>query len=537
MNSRRTTISTGIAMMAILTLATGSAAAPAPRVPDFDGDGYADLPVGAPRTNVAGRRDAGAVHVFYGTKAGLRDGKRQAWSKAHAGVIGQPAAQEHFGNATAVGDFDGDGYADLAIGSKYEKIGARRGAGAVHVLYGAPAGLSGKRSQRWHQGSPGIAEKPEKGDQFGRTLAVHDFDGDGRDDLVVGVQQEDRGGKDAGVVHVIYGSASGLTAKGSQLWHQDRAGIADRTEIGDFFGRALTAGDFDRDGFGDLAIGAPYEDRRADRAGVVHVIYGSRKGLSAKGSQLWHQDAPGIADRAEERDQFGQSLAAADIDRDGADDLIVGVWFEDYLNDLSNEGAFHVIYGSGKGLRAKGNEFWHQDRSGIKDRRDISDRFGQAFAAADFDGDGFDDVAVGTPSTDLRPGVHGNHGAVHVFRGSRGGITAKGDQYIHQGKSVVIGKPERFAHFGSALAAADYDGDGFADLAVGIPWDDRATRDAGSVYVVHGSRRGLRFDRDYMLVSQGSGLSFRQRRSSMFGWSLSGEKPASGTSRVVDPKV
>ncbi len=503
--------------------------------PDFNGDGFADLAIGAPHAR-AGRKAAGEVHVVYGSAASLDPKARQVWGQNSKGLRAKAEYGDQFGWSVASGDFDGDGFTDLAIGSRFEDRGARD-AGVVHVLYGTADGLRTKRSQRWSQGSPGIADKPERGDQFGWSMAAGDFDGDGRDDLAIGAHHEDRDGVDDGVVHVLYGHRKGLRAKGSQYWSQDSPGIAETPEPFDQFGRTLAVADFDGDGRDDLAIGAPYEGRFHDRVGVVHVLHGSGKGLTARKAQIWHQDTPGIAEQAEKRDQFGQSLAAADFDGDGFGDLAVGVWFEDYRNALSNEGGFHVIYGSKRGLRANDDAFWHQDKPGTRDRTHVSDRFGQVLTAADFDGDGRDDLVVGIPSTDLGEGVHDNRGAVHLFRGSKRGLGATRDQYFSQRTNGVLGKAERNDHFGEALASADFDGDGFADLAVGIPFEDRAARDDGAVYVVHGSARGLRLARDLLFGLTRKGLSQRPMKDAHFGWAMAGQHSNSGVPRTADPEI
>jgi len=520
----------GMAATAGSAVAVGGAAHP-----DFDGDGHADLVVGAPHAS-SRRKNVGEVHVIHGSPDGLDLGRRQVWGQNSKGLRNRAESGDQFGWSVCTGDFNGDGFTDLAIGSRSEDRGAID-AGSVHVLYGSQTGLRATRSQLWTQASKGIADRPERGDGFGWSLAAGDFDRDGHDDLAIGAHHEDRGAPDAGVVHVLSGSPGGLTARGAQLWSQASRGIEDAPEDGDQFGRTLAVADFNGDGFTDLAIGAPYEDRFADRVGVVHVLHGSRQGLRAKGSQLWHQDAPGIAEQAEERDQFGQSLAAADFDGDGFGDLAVGVWFEDYRNLLSNEGGSHVIYGSREGLRSKDNEFWHQDRQGAFDRAHMSDRFGQVLTAADFDGDGRDDLAVGIPSTDLGGGVHQNRGAVHVFHGARDGLGAKGDRYLSQRTNGVLDKPERNDHFGGALASADFDGDGFADLAVGIPYEDLASRDDGAVYVVHGTRRGLDTSRDLLIGLSRKGLSRRPMRGAHFGWAMAGQHSNSGVPRTADPEI
>lgn len=192
-------------------------------------------------------------------------------------------------------------------------MGENNSAGAVHVLYGSPTGLSATGSQLWSQNSAGIAGNAESGDIFGFALTAGDFNGDTRADLAIGAPGENGF---AGLVHVLYGSEpAGLTATGSQLWWQNSAGIADVTESGDGFGSALAAGDFNGDTRVDLAIGAPGEN---SFAGLVHVLYGSAAGLTATGSQVWSQNSPGIADVAEAFDVFGETLAAGTLGIDGA---------------------------------------------------------------------------------------------------------------------------------------------------------------------------------------------------------------------------
>ena len=161
------------------------------------------------------------------------------------------------------------------------------------------------------------------------ATAYGDFNGDGFDDLAVGAPGEDIGDKtDVGAVQVIYGTANGLDAAGNQLWHQNSPDIENSNENGDQFGFALAVGDFNGDGFDDLAVGSPHEDigNLAD-GGAVNVIYGSPTGLSATfvKDQLWSQDAPGTKHRSGKTDHYGWAMAVADFNSDGFDDLAVGV--------------------------------------------------------------------------------------------------------------------------------------------------------------------------------------------------------------------
>src|SRR5215213_8180723 len=129
-----------------------------------------------------------------------------------------------------------------------------------------------------------------------------DFNHDGFADLAVGVPQDRIGGVFfAGAVNVFYGSAGGLSGSGSQYFTQNTPGVASSAEESDSFGRALAAGDFDHDGFADLAVGAPGEGvGDIPNAGAVNVLYGSAAGLSGSGSQYFTQNTPGVASSAEE---------------------------------------------------------------------------------------------------------------------------------------------------------------------------------------------------------------------------------------------
>ncbi|MGH2536037.1 MAG: FG-GAP repeat protein [Candidatus Promineifilaceae bacterium] len=279
---------------------------------DFNGDGYPDLAIGVASEDVEASAGAGAANVLYGTAAGLSAASDQIWHQDSAGVEDEAEAGDLFGNSVAAGDFNGDGYADLAIGALYEDVGALANAGAVNVLYGTAAGLSAAGDQFWHQDSDDVAGVAEAGDLFGFSVAAGDFNGDGYADLAIGARLEDVGASAAaGAVNVLYGTAAGLSAASDQIWHQDSAGMEDEAEAGDNFGYSVAAGDFNGDGYADLAIGAPYEDVEAILdAGAVNVLYGTAAGLSAAGDQIWHQDSAGVeGDGAEASDRFGSGLA------------------------------------------------------------------------------------------------------------------------------------------------------------------------------------------------------------------------------------
>src|SRR5919197_316629 len=140
----------------------------APRLTDFNGDGFADLAVGVPREDVGAVVDAGAVQVLYGSPSGLTR-IDQFWTQDATGSDPAEAGDE-FGSAVATGDFNGDGFTDLAVGVPLEDVGATLDAGAVNVLYGSPTGLTATGDQFWTQDSTGVADSAEAGDEFGLSL-------------------------------------------------------------------------------------------------------------------------------------------------------------------------------------------------------------------------------------------------------------------------------------------------------------------------------------------------------------------------------
>ncbi|HHH47012.1 MAG TPA: carbohydrate-binding protein [Thiotrichales bacterium] len=481
---------------------------------DFNGDGYQDLVVGMPGKDVADVEKAGAVQILFGSADGVNKAASQVLDLGIPGSPLDPEPGDAFGAVVAAGDFDADGYADLAIGLPSRN----RHRGLTLVYYGSAEGLNTQRWQIWHQGP--LQDKPERGDRFGAALAVGDFDADGYDDLAIGVPGEDfpdlgppngsgpkcrqeRGCRDAGVVNLVFGGPKGLQRARNQLWHQDRGESYDGwVEYGDCFGSSLAVGDFDGNRVDDLAVGVTCEHTgRADvpgrNHGAVSTYYGRRRvGLVPKGAEYLRQWKPDVPGYPQPNDAFSYALAACDFDRDGIDDLAVGIPGEGA--DIGGEpgtGAVEVFYGSqGWGLLGKSGRPARPPvllaRTGPTEGA-AGDHWGWALAAGDFNGDGFCDLAVGAPQDDL----HGleDAGSVSLLLGGPEGLTyasQEGDLLLPSGQGEQAG-PQANAWFGYTLLAGDFNADGLDDLLVGAPFEDLGEMsDAGAAEVFHGAAVG-----------------------------------------------
>jgi hypothetical protein len=320
---------------------------------DFNGDGWGDLAVRS-EENVMEDFEfrQGVVHIVYGGSGGLAARASQRWYSTDFDPSNE--ANEYFGIALAVGDFDEDGFSDLAL--------VYSGA-AVRIIYGSSNGLTKARSQVWTPDSLGIElDGPA---YFGFTLAAGNFGHGSEEDLALSVSYS----CGAGAVVVIYGSSAGLASAGNQTWSQDSPGVLGKAEGdcdgGDRFGASLAAGHFFGGSYADLAIGSPNESlKRVRGAGAVNILRGAASGLTAEGDQMWTQDSRGIKGKSEANDRFGEVLVAGDFNGDTRDDLAVGVVGQK-VHRAAFAGAVNVIYGSAYGLTAKGDQLWFQNSPGI----------------------------------------------------------------------------------------------------------------------------------------------------------------------------
>jgi hypothetical protein len=350
---------------------------------------------------------------------------RVVWRvRACASATCSPWSRPRATELAAHDDVDGDGFADAAAAAPL----ARGDRGAVLVIRGGPREAP-LRTQRVEL--PGSAA----GDELGASVAFGDLDGDGRAELIVGAPGFADG---AGRLYVFTGTADGPRGPTATLEVPGHAG--------DALGASVVCGDFDGDGFVDVAAAAPGADgERPDQVDVGKVL------VWRGGPALLRGGPPTVLAAADPTpfDRFGSALAAADLDGDGRDELIVGGPGIDRAGHVRgrDRGAVLVFRGDRDGPA-------QPPRRLEAEAPTDHDRFGFALATLDLDGDGYPDLVVGAPAA---PGAAG--GAVYAYRGGPHGLVSP---------AFATLRDATHPRFGTSVApAGDLDDDGRDELAIG----------------------------------------------------------------------
>jgi FG-GAP repeat len=357
------------------------------------------------------------------------------------------------------GDFNADGFDDLAVGVPGEALGDRTAAGEVQVFYGRPdrdcgggdpPSLRGTNSQTITQDTSGVPGIARERDRFGAAVATGDVDGDGYDDLAVGAPG-DAGG--AGTATIFRGSVDGLVPDRADLVRQGVAGVPGAEEDGDEFGGALLVTRVSQ-GVVDVVVGAPGEGvGSAAGAGAVTVVrrpLGS--GGTALSTQQVTQDTPGVPGRVETGDGFGGALSPTGL---GFAGFAVGVPGE-AIGATLGAGVVDVLPTGDDGtVASSGARELRQGAGGVPGVPEAADRFGAALW-------GHRGLHVGVPGEGV--GAVARAGLVAVVPEGGGA-----PQAITQSTPQVPGVPERDDAFGTALGT-NIEGAGEV-LWVGAPGD------------------------------------------------------------------
>ena len=444
----------------------------------------------------------------------------------------------------ARGDFDGDGFGDLAIGVPFDDVTGVDSAGSVSIIYGSSSGLNALGDQVLTMATFG--QDPATDDLFGSALAAGDFDGNGFSDLAIGVPGRDGGGADRGLVTVISGTAAGLTATPRRLTFLGNPGSR--------AGSALVWGDFDGDRFADLAVGLPGRTRPSragstcfdgvTAAGEVQIVFGSSVSLNRLRDRFLQHEECGAAPRPGELadarffDRFGSTLSTGFFSRRiGREDLVL---VADLVVGVPGNsapgrpaaGSVYVIPGSAGGPRMAEAQVLNQSVPGVGGGAEADDRFGHTAASGDLDGDRRDDLVVGVPGEDLVDNTRRDGGAVQVFLGADASfVDAAGDQFISQ--SDLAGQAVQADDlFGWSVAVGRFEGpsDALEDLAIGVPGEAIAdAAGSGMVSVLYGSSTGPRLSSLQTFHQNSPGVPDSAETRDRFGFSLSAWDFGNGT--------
>ncbi|MGP4048328.1 FG-GAP repeat protein [Streptomyces sp. 2A115] len=397
-----------------LTLAAPAAAAPAKYADDFNGDGYRDY------ANAWGPGSkGGGVRITFGTATGPGT-KTQVVTQASDGVPGADETDDFFGDTRAAGDFNSDGYGDLAVGAVGEDVGENENQGGVTILWGSASGLNGGTA---------LANKGEKltYGNFGDDLAVGDFNGDAKADLaVVNAHQAlvyrggfTRSGTTGAVTKLAQSDSTTFDAEHLIAGKVTSDAKTDLVVLGSDWGAgateawfikggstSLTKGatirldpshnspedgviaDFNKDGYGDIAIGVPLYKTYS---GAVAVWRG---GASAPGTMTRiTQATSGVAGSPETDDYFGGSVSASDVNGDGYKDLAIGAPGET-IDGAESAGGFHLLKGGSGGLTGTGSQWFARNTAGVPGAVSTADQLGTTVRLRDTNKDGRADLFV-----------------------------------------------------------------------------------------------------------------------------------------------
>jgi hypothetical protein len=313
---------------------------------DVNGDGFADLIIGAAGADPSGRSGAGSSYVVFGKASGFSNLDLANLGSAGFRIDGVAVEDFSGSDVASAGDVNGDGFADLIIGAYAADPSGRTLAGSSYVVFGKASGFS--NLDLANLGSAGFRIDGAAGFDFsGYSFAsAGDVNGDGFADLIIGAWAADPSGRDgAGSSYVVFGKASGFS--NLDLANLGSAGFRiDGAASDDFSGYSVaSAGDVNGDGFADLIIGARAADPSGRPfAGSSYVVFGQASGFS--NFDLANLGSAGFRiDGAAARDFSGSSVASAgDVNRDGFADLIIGAPAAD-PSGRSDAGSSYVIFG------------------------------------------------------------------------------------------------------------------------------------------------------------------------------------------------
>ena len=434
---------------------------------DVNGDGFCDLLISAPYNSEVGAY-AGEVYLILGKVKGFQ--LDEDLGQASASFRGESTSDMAGLSIGGGGDVNGDGFCDLVIGAPFHD-GNGVDSGAVYLVLGKSSGwaLDVNLSQA---DASFLGEDSD--DYAGYSVDIAgDVDRDGYDDIIIGAYNDEGGGGGAGKVYLVFGRASGWSAR------MNLSSCAGSSFLGEAFGDGLgicvsKAGDVNWDGFGDVLISAPWNSEAGISTGQVYIVMGASTGWTNNGS-ISGADASFFGEGAYE--DFGMVVTGGgDVDGDGFADIAISA----PSNSESATGAGQVYLVLGR------ESPWEMDMSiSGADASFLGSAMGDGAGYAisidgDLDGDGLDDIMIGAPSYDDGSSTDAGHSCVVL--GREEGWSR--DRSLSNSDSSFIGEMIGDLAGSSVEIAEDLNGDGCDDAVVGACPRTENQPYEGQTYVV-----------------------------------------------------
>lgn len=402
---------------------------------DINNDGYADFMVSSLLADYGGT-NTGSVYVIFGKASGYIPEFQLGITGGQDGINGTngfridgPATNTDFGySISAAGDVNGDGFDDIIIGAKAANFTGQNGSGASYVVFGKGTAFSTTMNVNSLDGTNGfrIVDSTIYEATGYSVSGLGDINNDGYDDLIIGAPYASTNATQNGAAYVVFGQAGGFSANLdltsmsiSQGFRLDGKYRFDQTGVS-----VSSAGDVNGDGYDDIIIGADDTDHNGVHSGSAYIVFGKAGGYSAtidleslNGSDGFRIDGTGNLNP--NISTFGNSVganvsSAGDINGDGYADLLVGSNFSNF--NSTNSGSSYVIYGHAGDFAANMLTSELDGTNGFRIDGSYNYYMGKANGAVgDINGDGFDDIIVGSSSISPRGEAYILYGGDQFF--------------------------------------------------------------------------------------------------------------------------